>query len=422
MLRLFLLAVGTMMVSAQDPPQKDFFTRLIDYIGCNTGQTITIRNAFIDSWQVMNVVRDSNIDWNSAAAMEYLGPPGYNQARRGNIQDIIHNLGTITGDPPINTDLDWKIRVRCDDWKRICSGSEYDAYTTNTTPNPTINFCGPYCDNWSLKRAINAGMMATDPRYKYDMRNYERTTGYTLIHELLHVFFVTEPPGLWATLAKILARYRPSSRVPDDLGNVIMSSAENLGLYALAVYVQQKMGAYPHLPLVNSRPSQRPWFTDLNPYFLINGTGGVVANPSAPDDTASGDNTPDDNTSGDQELVISDFIDDSELPQDYLAAWKAWSQDGVGLTNLHIDNSYQTGWISTSAPTEASGKRDVPVKKGDSVAVFDGWVKYWTSDCPGAEATFIWEETYGDVTLKDDGYMHDSAGNQIGEIQFVCGK
>jgi len=54
--------------------------------------------------------------------------------------------------------------------------------------------------------------------------------------------------------AKILAR----SSLPDCLGDFIVRSDENLMLYALAKYVQQELGLYPHLPLVNTQPVTRP--------------------------------------------------------------------------------------------------------------------------------------------------------------------
>ncbi|KAI9759921.1 MAG: hypothetical protein M1840_003064, partial [Geoglossum simile] len=82
-----------MVVFAQD----DLRTRLVGYDGCDTTQSDAIDLAWVDSWQVMDISRDINIDWNEAAAVEYLGPPGFNQGSRPMIQDILRNLGTITG-------------------------------------------------------------------------------------------------------------------------------------------------------------------------------------------------------------------------------------------------------------------------------------------------------------------------------------
>ncbi|KAI9763238.1 MAG: hypothetical protein M1840_000813 [Geoglossum simile] len=395
----------------------------------------------------MDGIRENDVNWNDAAALEYLGPPGYNRERQGDIQDILHNLGTITGRGIPFPPLDWSVHVRCDDWLSDCSGAngKTNAYATNESPDniATINFCAGYFRYPSLRTAVRRGRSSSDLTFKHNLNNYDRTTGviytdnlrlktsqgYIIVHELLHINWVhksgryghnrqvidfriefwDQNEGRYKVRdvygpekAKILARYNR----PGTLGDFIARSDENLGLYALAKYVQSQIGAYPHLPLVDSEPRGRPWYTLSNSLFSFNATGGVIANSSAPDDgTLLADYVPKDDSS----IIIDGFIPDSDLPADYLAAWKDWSLDGVGSTNLHINN-YNTGWIRISAVTEGSGTKDVPVKKGDTVGVLDGWVTYWTSECPGQTATLLWEETYGDVFLEADGYMHDTAG------------
>lgn len=62
--------------------------QLIGYEGCGTdqgGQKDKIDEAFRQAKDIFDVVRDANIDWNSAAAVEFLGPPGFNQ----NMQSVI---------------------------------------------------------------------------------------------------------------------------------------------------------------------------------------------------------------------------------------------------------------------------------------------------------------------------------------------
>jgi hypothetical protein len=122
--------------------------------------------------------------------------------------------------------------------------------------------------------------------------------------------------------AKILARYSPGDRTA--LGNYIARSDDNLGLYALAMYVQRVLGAYPHLPLVNTEPSRRPWVPPRNDLFLVDGAGAVTANLSTPDDVLSADFLP----ALSSTITMSKFIDDSELPATYLAQWKNWSLGG----------------------------------------------------------------------------------------------
>jgi hypothetical protein len=125
--------------------------------------------------------------------------------------------------------------------------------------------------------------------------------------------------------SKIFARYYN----PNVLGNLIATSDDNLGLYALSKYVQSQIGAYPHLPMVNTQPSSRPW-QPADDVFTFSAAGGVIANASAPDDSLSVDYFPEDNNT----VLIDQFIPDSDLPADYLAALKDWAQVGVGLTNL----------------------------------------------------------------------------------------
>jgi hypothetical protein len=60
-------------------------TQLVGYEGCSTGQTGAINEAFTQSKEIMDLVRTADIDWNSAAALEFLGPPGFNQ----NMQSVI---------------------------------------------------------------------------------------------------------------------------------------------------------------------------------------------------------------------------------------------------------------------------------------------------------------------------------------------
>jgi hypothetical protein len=95
MLSLFLLAVGITAVSAQ----ADFRTRLIGYDGCSSGQRNDIDNAFWDTRPIMDEIREHDIDFNGAAALEFLGPPSYNRPRQADIQgNDPHDLKTrLTG-------------------------------------------------------------------------------------------------------------------------------------------------------------------------------------------------------------------------------------------------------------------------------------------------------------------------------------
>lgn len=56
--------------------------------------------------------------------------------------------------------------------------------------------------------------------------------------------------------------------------------------------------------------------------------------------------------------------------------------------------------------------QNVQVTYGSSTRVFDGWVQYWSDTCNGI-TTYTWPGSYGDVYLKDDGYLYDSSSKLI---------
>jgi hypothetical protein len=58
---------------------------LVGYEGCDNTKKTKIDEAFSQAKKIFDVIRDAQIDWNSAAAVEFLGPPGFNQ----NMQSVI---------------------------------------------------------------------------------------------------------------------------------------------------------------------------------------------------------------------------------------------------------------------------------------------------------------------------------------------
>jgi hypothetical protein len=61
---------------------SDLATRLIRYDGCNRLQKQQIYAGWQQSWKIMNLIykeAKNGIDWNSAAAVEYLGAPLMNR-------------------------------------------------------------------------------------------------------------------------------------------------------------------------------------------------------------------------------------------------------------------------------------------------------------------------------------------------------
>ena len=77
---------------------------LVGYESCNDGQQQKIKDAFDHAKRIFNVIRDSQIDWNSAAAVEFLGPPGFNQ----NMQSVIQGeQARIQGEAQCGPPIFW---------------------------------------------------------------------------------------------------------------------------------------------------------------------------------------------------------------------------------------------------------------------------------------------------------------------------
>jgi len=66
----------------------------------------------------------SNIDWNNAAALEFLGAPGQNQAQQSQIQAVLANTATMIYS--YKNPFQHYIKVRCDDPKKRCQNKPSD--------------------------------------------------------------------------------------------------------------------------------------------------------------------------------------------------------------------------------------------------------------------------------------------------------
>ena len=103
--------------------QNIFGTWLYGYTGCKKlfpGGKKKIDDAYYDSWVIANGAGvKSDIDWNSAAALEFLGPPGLNKDQQSQIQAVLANIATViyTYKNPLFVHY---IKVRCDDPAKRC--------------------------------------------------------------------------------------------------------------------------------------------------------------------------------------------------------------------------------------------------------------------------------------------------------------
>ncbi|KAA6407717.1 MAG: FG-GAP repeat domain-containing [Lasallia pustulata] len=240
-----------------------------------------IDEAYYDSWTIANTAGVlSNINWNEAAALEYLGAPGLNQPQQSQIQAVLANIATVIYSYK-NLFLH-PLHVRCDDpFKRRQNRPDQDpcqpnppnpgekpkptplAYARNTDPDdqyPMINFCKGFFQRRSLTNAISYGTALRSPE-NLRLSNYDNRA-QTLFHELTHLDLAADSPD-------------PNPR----------QNADNLAYFALAKYVMTKNNnVYPHLPIVTNEIDGPPWpaLLDTIAEFITDGNT-VYLNVSAAD-------------------------------------------------------------------------------------------------------------------------------------------
>ncbi|OXV09854.1 hypothetical protein Egran_02382, partial [Elaphomyces granulatus] len=98
--------------------------------------------------------------------------------------------------------------------------------------------------------------------------------------------------------------------------------AQNLALYALAKYLTGRLGAYPHYPLVNTKPNSMPKEYFAQP-FTVADNGQVLLNMTYQDVPALANATM---------VQITQFTPDSEYPSSYLTDWNYWANPGGQLS------------------------------------------------------------------------------------------
>ena len=106
---------------------------LYGYIGCAEflpQAKSAIDEAYLDAYLISRAPGvASGIDWNNAAALDYLGAPGYNFDKQPEIQAVLKNAADIIF---TNASAPQQyIKVRCDDPGKLCQN------------NPGRNSCKP---------------------------------------------------------------------------------------------------------------------------------------------------------------------------------------------------------------------------------------------------------------------------------------
>lgn len=160
--------------------------------GCTNDQSAKISAAWENAVKMAGAL-DGNIDWNEAAAVEYLGPPVYTDDYKDEIISIFKNAATFgQGSRWTPTPLKWDAYVRCDNWKGNCNTSGVKAYTENhmTDPNgkkpesdherdtstPVINFCPRWFKMGTLAEKI-AENKNKENSQKYNLDYYVNNRG-----------------------------------------------------------------------------------------------------------------------------------------------------------------------------------------------------------------------------------------------------
>ncbi|PKX92837.1 uncharacterized protein P174DRAFT_432208 [Aspergillus novofumigatus IBT 16806] len=138
-------------------------TALISEDGCTVLQKKQIRLGWVESWNIMNYmykVAKAGINFNEAAAVEYLGPPSMNQDQWSNYKAIYLNLATIQPSWKILDLLKWFA------WKIA------------------------YFSLQILKDAMYWADTMHTPREYADLNNHYNNQALVWIHELLHLNWV----------------------------------------------------------------------------------------------------------------------------------------------------------------------------------------------------------------------------------------
>jgi hypothetical protein len=350
-------------------------TRLVGWDGCEKEYGMDpaqIFSGWQESWKLMNYiygVAKGGINFNEAAAVEYLAPPALNKDQQTEFKNIFLQLATIQPGY-IETPLDWRIAVRCDDPARKClckPNSKVTAYTTNKDDEydiARINFCPLYFTSSTLDRAMEYAQPSLGVDWYADLGKYTPNQAATWIHELLHIDWVSlagdygsnehvtdlkiafkiqsedpDKPEIWEVHKAYTPRWCKSlARWGTDTGKWVIRNADSMTQYIMAKYVQNALGdIYPHLPLGGDPPGRVNLFT-LPDLFSMppNGTVEILNSTNFDDPSVlvgQGACAADDDEDGDSDpsntLTLSaGFAVQSDYPADYLSSYSSWA----GLT------------------------------------------------------------------------------------------
>ncbi|KAH6617398.1 glycoside hydrolase family 18 protein [Chaetomium tenue] len=371
----------------------DLATRLEGFKGCNGAQQRAIYSGWQQSWELMNLLYHEargGIDLNSAAAVEYLGPPAFSKPKKSLYESIFINMNGIQPGWWFNP-FQWSLPVRCDDPQLQCpcgGRSDTMAYTivhdANYKGNPSINFCPSYFSAPTLSTVMEYANTTSQIEVIYaDMHMYDPNQALVWYHELLHVDWasgVSTNPSLVPIVdlrlgirktkdviefkrayglkhVKALARF---SHSPDWT----IKNADSMALYALARYVQHKLGnIYPHLPLAGNPPATVGYPFEVPGYFTIEADVTAELEPGAdweyplPDSGTRSecDGVIGESASDNAVTLSANFAVQSNYPAEYLSSYSSWASLTPTTTSTAPTAPSQTWHLSIYSKPDCAG-------------------------------------------------------------------
>ncbi len=348
----------------------DLATRLTGWDKCTGMQRRAIYSGWQQSWKLMNLMyaeANAGLDLNSAAALEYLGPPATSQYKKAQFETIFKTHATIQPGY-IRTPFDWRLPVRCDDPRNTCPcGVDEDsvthAYTWRQDPKyngPSINFCPAYFSSPTLDSVMQYASGDHPLDVYADVSNYYPNQAKTWYHELMHVDWATgaSPQGSIRHITDLLLGFYRGGGIWDYmraygvehvkalarnyLGSLeVIRNSDSLTLYALTKYIQKALGnVYPHLPLAGESPNSVSGAYRVPGYFSVESDGTAKLEPGAAwqyqedgwtaagaGDGCSGISDVDGDRGSDNGVVTltAGWAAESDYPASYVMSYSSWA-------------------------------------------------------------------------------------------------
>ncbi|CVK90377.1 uncharacterized protein FMAN_08779 [Fusarium mangiferae] len=333
-------------------------TRLFGWQGCGgwgSSKRKAIYSGWEQSWKMMDAVQGKSLNWNEAAAVEYLAPPFVNQEERAAIKNIIDTVVTVRGGSNLNP-LKWWLHVRCDDPDGKCpcnpGSGALMAYTTNRDSGSgyaRINFCPAYFELPNLYQVVKDNSNKELPiEHRANLNNYYKNKGRVWFHELLHIDWASGVDSPYH-ITDLICILTDQDGVPFDLPIYgpqltkglakfklgaawwLKRNADNFAMYAMAKTAQKATGNYPHLPLAVTLKGVQD-----NPDLFM--TGNIIIDREGrttmvgPKDQGECQAPGDEDGPGDKDNVVpfnssAWFMDESYYPEDYNRQVRGWLAD-----------------------------------------------------------------------------------------------